>query len=112
MIRTARADDVAALDARPEDRSLRGPLGYIVLGLVHPMGDLDVGDAAGFYIFLHVVQPLLIALIAYGLWLLVDGLESTAATVVRYGLVPYVILWLELRPREEPAAAVAGPVPS
>jgi hypothetical protein len=69
------------------------PLGYIVLGLVHPMGDLDVGDAAGFYIFLHVVQPLLIALIAYGLWLLVDGLESRAATVVRVALIPYLILY-------------------
>jgi hypothetical protein len=69
------------------------PLGYIVLGLVHPMGDLEVGDAAGFYIFLHVVQPLLIALIAYGLWLLVEGNESRAATVVRYALVPYLILY-------------------
>jgi hypothetical protein len=69
------------------------PLGYIVLGLVHPGGDLDVGEAAGFYIFLHVVQPLLIALIAYGFWLLVDGLESQAATVVRYALIPYVILY-------------------
>lgn len=70
-----------------------GPLGYIVLGLVHPSGDLDVGDAAGFYIFLHLVQPFLIALIAYGLWLLVEGLESTAATVVRYALVPYLIVY-------------------
>ena len=70
-----------------------GPLGYIVLGLFHPMGDLDVGDATGLYIFLHLVQPVLIALIAYGLWLLVEGLESTAATVVRYALVPYLILY-------------------
>jgi hypothetical protein len=70
-----------------------GPLGYILLGLVHPMGDLEVGDAAGFYIFLHVVQPLLIALIACGLWLLVDGLESRAATVVRYSLIAYLILY-------------------
>jgi hypothetical protein len=69
------------------------PLGYIVLGLVHPMGDLEVGDAAGLYILLHVVQPLLIALIAYGLWLLVDGLESTAASLVRYALVPYLIVY-------------------
>jgi hypothetical protein len=70
-----------------------GPVGYIVLGLVHPMGDLEVGDAAGFYIGLHLVQPVLIALIAYGLWLLVDGLESRSATVVRYALVPYLILY-------------------
>jgi hypothetical protein len=70
-----------------------GPLGYIVLGLVHPMGDVEVGDATGLYIFLHLVQPVLIALIAYGLWLLVEGLESTAATVVRYALVPYLILY-------------------
>jgi hypothetical protein len=70
-----------------------GPLGYIVLGLVHPMDDLEVGDAAGFYIFLHLIQPFLIALIAIGLWLLVDGLESTAATVVRYSLVAYLIVY-------------------
>jgi hypothetical protein len=70
-----------------------GPLGYIVLGLVHPIDDLEVGDAAGFYIFLHLVQPFLIALIALGLWLLVEGLESTAATVVRYSLVAYLIVY-------------------
>jgi hypothetical protein len=70
-----------------------GPLGYIVLGLVHPIDDLEVGDPAGFYIFLHLVQPVLIALIAIGLWLLVEGLESTAATVVRYSLVAYLILY-------------------
>jgi hypothetical protein len=66
-----------------------GPLGYIVLGLVHPIDDLEVGDPAGFYIVLHLVQPVLIALIAIGLWLL----ESTAATVVRYSLVAYLILY-------------------
>jgi hypothetical protein len=69
------------------------PLGYIVLGLVHPMGDLEVGEAAGFYIFLHVVQPLLIALVAYALWLLVDGIESQAANLVRYTLIPFAILY-------------------
>lgn len=86
------------MSSRPSTRVRRavlfgGPLGYIVLGLVHPMGDLEVGDAAGFYIFLHLVQPLLIALIAYGLWLLVDGLESRAATVVRYAVIPYAIVY-------------------
>jgi hypothetical protein len=70
-----------------------GPLGYIVLGLVHPFDDLEVGDAADFYIFLHLVQPFLIALVALGLWLLVEGLESTAATVVRYSLVAYLIVY-------------------
>lgn len=69
------------------------PLGYIVLGLVHPMDDLEVGDAAGFYIVLHLVQPILIGLMACALWLLVDGLESRAATVVRYALIPYVITY-------------------
>jgi hypothetical protein len=92
MIRTARA-------MHPRSTLVRravlfgGPLGYIVLGLVHPMDDLEVGDAAGFYIFLHLIQPFLIALIAFGLWLLVDGLESTAATVVRYSLVAYLIVY-------------------
>lgn len=69
------------------------PLGYIVLGLVHPMGDLEVGDAAGFYIVLHVVQPILIGLVAYAFLLLVEGLESRAATVVRYAVIPFAIAY-------------------
>jgi hypothetical protein len=68
------------------------PLGYIVLGLVHP-DDPDVGDDATFFIYLHVVQLFLIALVAYALWLLVEGVDSRAATVVRIGVLPYAVFY-------------------
>jgi hypothetical protein len=68
------------------------PLGYIVLGLVHP-DDPDVGDDATFFIYLHVVQLFLIALVAYALWLLVEGVDRRAATVVRIAIVPYAVFY-------------------
>jgi hypothetical protein len=68
------------------------PLGYIVLGLIHP-DDPDVGDDATFFIYLHVVQLFLIGLVAYALWLLVEGVESRAATVTRIAIVPYAVFY-------------------
>ena len=70
-----------------------GPLGYIALGLVHPMNDPQVGDATGFFVFLHVVQPVLIALMAYALWTLVEGIPGRAAKVARFAVVPYAIAY-------------------
>jgi hypothetical protein len=68
------------------------PLGYIVLGLVHP-DDPDVGDDATFFIYLHFVQLFLIALVAYALWLLVEGVESRSATVARIAIIPYAVFY-------------------
>jgi hypothetical protein len=70
-----------------------GPIGYIALGLVHPMSDPQVGDATGFFVFLHVVQPVLIGLMAYALWTLVEGLPGRAAKVARFAVVPYAIAY-------------------
>ena len=70
-----------------------GPIGYIALGLVHPMSDPKVGDPTGFFVFLHVVQPFLIGLMAYALWTLVDGLPGRAAKVARFAVVPYAIAY-------------------
>jgi hypothetical protein len=70
-----------------------GPIGYIALGLVHPMSDPKVGDPTGFFVFLHVVQPVLIGLMAYALWTLVEGLPGLAAKVARFAVVPYVIAY-------------------
>ena len=70
-----------------------GPLGYIALGLVHPSPDPTVGDEAGFFIALHLVQPALIALMGYALWTLVDGLPGLAAKVARVAIVPYVLAY-------------------
>lgn len=70
-----------------------GPIGYIALGLVHPMSDPKVGDPTGFFVFLHVIQPFLIGLMAYALWTLVEGLPGRAAKVARFAVVPYAIAY-------------------
>ncbi len=70
-----------------------GPIGYIALGLVHPMSDPKVGDETDFFVFLHVVQPVLIGLMAYALWTLVEGLPGRAAKVARFAVVPYAIAY-------------------
>lgn len=72
------------------------PLLYIVLGIIHPMEDPRLGDATSVFIGLHFAQLLLIAGLAWSLWLLVDGLESRAATVTRVLIVPYAILYTAL----------------
>jgi uncharacterized membrane-anchored protein YitT (DUF2179 family) len=66
--------------------------GYIVLGAVHP-DDPDVGDDATFFIVLHVIQPVLIGLLGWGLWLLVEGLPGRAAQIARVAVIPYVIVY-------------------
>ena len=72
------------------------PLLYIVLGILHPMEDPGLGDATGLFIGLHFAQMFLIAGLALSLWLLVDGLESRAATVTRALILPFVILYTTL----------------
>jgi hypothetical protein len=72
------------------------PLLYIVLGIIHPMEDPVLGDPTGVFIGLHFAQMFLIAGLAYSLWLLVEGLESRAATVTRALILPFVILYTTL----------------
>jgi hypothetical protein len=72
------------------------PALYIVLGIIHPMEDPVLGEATGVFIGLHFAQMFLIAGLAYSLWLLVEGLESRAATVTRALILPYVILYTTL----------------
>ena len=69
------------------------PLLYVVLGLLHPTENPEVGDETGLFITLHFAQLVLIGGLAAVLWLLVDGLESRAATVVRVLIVPFVIVY-------------------
>ncbi|MGH3023931.1 MAG: hypothetical protein ACRDNI_09770 [Gaiellaceae bacterium] len=72
------------------------PLLYIVLGILHPMEDPVVGEDTGLFIGLHFGQMFLIAGLGWSLWLLVDGLESRAATVTRALILPFVILYTTL----------------
>lgn len=67
--------------------------GYIVLGLVHPVPDSRVGDDSTLFYWLHVVQLLLILLVAWSIWLLVEDLPGRAARIARLAIVPFAIAY-------------------
>ena len=67
-------------------------VGYFVIGVVHP-ADIEVGDATALYIGIHLVQPVFILLLAWGIWLLVKDLPGRAAQVARIAIVPYAIVY-------------------
>jgi len=72
------------------------PFLYLLLGLSHPTANPEVGDETGVFIWLHVAQLFLIGGLAYTLWLLVDGLESRAATLARALILPFVVAYTAL----------------
>lgn len=69
-----------------------GIVGYFVIGAIHP-ADLEVGDETALYLGIHLVQPVLILLLAWGIWLLVKDLPGRAAQVARIAIVPYAIAY-------------------
>jgi uncharacterized membrane protein YccF (DUF307 family) len=66
--------------------------GYFILGAVHP-AEINVGDETTLYLSLHLVQPVLILLLAWGIWLLVKDLPGRAAQIARLAIVPYAIVY-------------------
>jgi hypothetical protein len=71
---------------------LAAVVGYFVIGAVHP-ANIEVGDETTLYLAIHLVQPVLILLLAWGIWLLVKGLPGRAAQVARVAIVPYAIVY-------------------
>jgi hypothetical protein len=71
---------------------LTAVVGYIVLGVLHP-AEIEVGDDTTLYIGLHVVQPLFVLLLAWGIWLLVKDLPGRAAQIARVAIIPYAIAY-------------------
>ena len=67
-------------------------VGYFIIGVMHP-ADIEVGDETTLYIGIHLVQPVLILLLAWGIWLLVKDLPGRAAQVARVAIVPYAIAY-------------------
>jgi uncharacterized membrane protein YccF (DUF307 family) len=67
-------------------------LGYVVLGAIHPF-EIKVGDATTLYLGIHIVQPLFVLLLAWGVWLLVKDLPGRAAQIARIAIVPYAIAY-------------------
>jgi hypothetical protein len=66
--------------------------GYLVIGVVHP-ANIEVGDETTLYLLIHLVQPFLILLLAWGIWLLVKDLTGRAAQIARVAIVPYAIAY-------------------
>jgi hypothetical protein len=72
------------------------PFLYLVLGLVHPAANPEVGDETAFFIGLHIAQLVLIGGLACMFWLLLDGVDGGAATVARALILPFVIVYTAL----------------
>jgi uncharacterized membrane protein YccF (DUF307 family) len=66
--------------------------GYVVIGAIHP-AEIKVGDETAVYLGIHLVQPVFILLLAWGIWLLVKDLPGRAAQVARIAIVPYAIAY-------------------
>jgi hypothetical protein len=67
--------------------------GYIVVGAVHPLEDVKVGDETAIYLWIHLLQPVLILLLAWSVWFLVKDLPGRAAQVARIAIVPFAIAY-------------------
>lgn len=67
-------------------------VGYFILGIVHP-ASIEVGDDTTLYLWIHLVQPVLILLLAWSIWLLVEDLPGRAAQIARIAIVPYAIVY-------------------
>ncbi len=72
------------------------PLLYAALGLLHPAANPGLGDETAFFVGLHIAQLFLIGGLAFMLWLLLEGLDSRAATVARALILPFVIAYTAL----------------
>jgi hypothetical protein len=65
---------------------------FAALTLVHPMASPDEpGLAVGRWMAVHVLQIPLTILLAYCIWILLDGLRSTAATTARVALPVFLV---------------------
>jgi hypothetical protein len=80
--------------------ALAAPLLWVVLTLIHPGGVGNepapyegIADDANKWIFVHFGQLVLTPLVAVGVWMLLDGIHSIAATVARASLVVWMVFF-------------------
>lgn len=73
------------------------PLLWVALAILHPGGTGDepppyegIVDDANKWIFVHLSQLVLIPFLAWGAWMLLDGIQAVAATVARV----FVVVWM------------------
>jgi hypothetical protein len=76
---------------------LAAPLLWLVVAILHPGGVGNepapyegIADKANRWIFVHFSQLVLTPFIAWGVWMLLDGIQSVAATVAR----AFVVVWM------------------
>lgn len=80
--------------------ALVAPLLWVVVAILHPGGVGDepppyegIADDANKWIFVHFSQLVLTPLLALGVWMLLDGIHSVAATVARAFLVVWMVFF-------------------
>ena len=71
------------------------PLVWVVVAILHPMGDGDVydslNDKVGLWLGVHFAQPVLSLGVATVLWVLLAGRTSTAATLARVAIPVWLV---------------------
>ena len=71
---------------------LSGPLAFAGLTLLHPHDDPhELGDAVGRWLVVHALQLVLSVLLAYSIWILLDGLAGRAASIARAALPVFLV---------------------
>jgi hypothetical protein len=79
---------------------LAAPLLWVVIAILHPGGTGNepapyegIADQANTWIFVHFSQLVLTPLLALGVWMLLDGVHSIAATIARASLVIWMVFF-------------------
>jgi hypothetical protein len=79
---------------------LAAPLLWVVVAILHPGGVGDepppyegIADDANKWIFVHFSQLVLTPFVAWGVWMLLDGIQSVAATVARVSVVVWMVFF-------------------
>ena len=75
------------------------PIAWAVLLLFHPGGDgtsiyADLEDNVAPMLVVHIGMMIFVPLFAIVIWLLLRGIESTAARIARIALIPFVVLYV------------------
>jgi hypothetical protein len=71
---------------------------YILLGLLHPTANPELGVERrdGPLRQLHIAQLFLIMGLGYVLWLLVEGVTNRSATLARALIIPFLVAYTAL----------------
>ena len=83
---------------------------YVVLGILHPTANPELGDETDLFVRLHIAQLFLIVGLAWVLWLLVEGVTNRAATLARALIVLALLLCLAPALWRLTNAGIAAPV--